>query len=509
MQKLILIVLFCFTQTVGATAELMFSPLKPTYHVGECISLKLQENLQAASRFHRVDLWSAVQLPTGALLFMTPFVFEPFSPKPQLFRKSLEATKKLHDILDFEVVVGLSGHYTFHAVYVEEGKNPFTDGDAVYSSNIAQVSTTLSDEPPPIPVIDCISVLPAPSHPVAQPEESAVVFSWGPVTDAASYVIYWRASDGSGTSLSVTATSYMHTGLINGVTYIYSVTALDTMGREGIKSVEVAAIPKAKITPPPAPTALSAEAGDAQVVFTWQAVTGAASYTVYWQSAGGAVESLSVSGTVFTHNGLVNGTSYTYWLKAVNATGQESSPSGSFTATPQVVATPPPVVVPPPVVESPPSPAPSSYRYTDNGDGTVTDNSSGLIWLKNANCFGYQNWETARQSAANLAHGQCGLSDGSTQGMWRLPTKEEWVAMIDKKYIDRENYRQPVLSNAAGTGPWKEGDAFSGVQAYPYWSSTPFATDTDYAWYVYLDNGFVSIDRKTNSNYVWPLRGRY
>jgi hypothetical protein len=500
MQKLILIILFCVTQTVGVTAELTFSPLKPTYHVGECISLKLQENLQAASRFHRVDLWTAVQLPGGTLLFMTPLAFEPFSPKPQLFRESLETTKMMHDILDFEVVKGLSGQYTFYAVYVEEGKNPFTEGDGVYRSNIAQVSTTLSDDPPLIPVIDCISVLPAPSHPVAQPDESAVVFSWQPVTNAASYVIYWRASDGSGDNLSVTATSYMHTGLINGVTYTYSVTALDTMGYEGIKSVEVSAIPKAKITPPPAPTALSAEAGEAQVVFTWQAVTGAASYTVYWQSASGAIESHAVSGTVFTHNGLVNGTSYIYWVKAVNATGQESSSSGSLTATPQVAA-PPPVVVPPPVVEPAPSPAPSSYRYTDNGDGTVTDNRSGLIWLKNANCFGPENWKTAMQSAANLAHGQCGLTDGSTPGMWRLPTREELEAMVDNSYM------WPALSNAAGTGQWTEDDAFSGVQTNFYWSSTTGAGNASYAWDVNLRNGDVYSSDETDGDYVWPVRG--
>ncbi|OAD19121.1 hypothetical protein THIOM_005259, partial [Candidatus Thiomargarita nelsonii] len=35
-------------------------------------------------------------------------------------------------------------------------------------------------------------------------------------------------------------------------------------------------------------------------------------------------------------------------------------------------------------------------RYIDNGDGTVTDNSSGLIWLKNANCFGVETWDKAR-----------------------------------------------------------------------------------------------------------------
>jgi hypothetical protein len=31
-------------------------------------------------------------------------------------------------------------------------------------------------------------------------------------------------------------------------------------------------------------------------------------------------------------------------------------------------------------------------RFTDNGDGTITDNLTGLIWLKNANCFGLRNW---------------------------------------------------------------------------------------------------------------------
>jgi hypothetical protein len=149
-----------------------------------------------------------------------------------------------------------------------------------------------------------------------------------------------------------------------------------------------------------------------------------------------------------------------------------------------------------------------SNRYTDNGDGTVTDNRSGLIWLKNANCFGWQNWETAKQSAAKLAHGQCGLLDGSRRGMWRLPTKEEWEAMIDEKYVDRKNGNQPTLSNAAGTGPWKEGDAFSGVQTNDYWSSSTDANFTAYALLVTRSFGYVSYSVKTNTHYVWPVRGR-
>ncbi|MEK8020952.1 MAG: DUF1566 domain-containing protein [Candidatus Parabeggiatoa sp.] len=169
----------------------------------------------------------------------------------------------------------------------------------------------------------------------------------------------------------------------------------------------------------------------------------------------------------------------------------------------QSMPSPPPVATTP-VAPKPTRPSSSSYRYTDNGDGSVTDNRSGLIWLKNANCFGKQNWETAMQSATNLADGQCGLGDGSRAGMWRLPTKEEWKAMIDEKYGIA--WKRPALSNAAGTGPWKEDDAFSGVQLY-YWSSTPFANDSNFAWFVYFDDGFVYHDTKYKPNYVWPLRG--
>jgi serine/threonine protein kinase len=143
----------------------------------------------------------------------------------------------------------------------------------------------------------------------------------------------------------------------------------------------------------------------------------------------------------------------------------------------------------------------ANYRYIDNGDGTVTDNRTGLIWLKNANCFGRQKWEKAMQLAAELADGECGLTDGSKPGDWRLPTIDELKAMRDTKY------RNPVLSNAVGTDKWKEGDAFSGVQSSIYWSSTPLATVTNYAWFVFFDGGYVDYYSKTNANYVWPLRG--
>ncbi|OAD23534.1 protein containing DUF1566 [Candidatus Thiomargarita nelsonii] len=140
-----------------------------------------------------------------------------------------------------------------------------------------------------------------------------------------------------------------------------------------------------------------------------------------------------------------------------------------------------------------------SPRYIDKGDGTVTDNRTGLFWLKKANCFGRQNWETAMLRAAKLAHGQCGLNDRSKAGDWRLPSKNEWKAMVD------DRFRKPAFSNATGTGQWKEGDALTGVQSSWYWSSS--ASSTSSAWSVTLYDGSVYSSDKTFTNYVWPVRG--
>ena len=149
-------------------------------------------------------------------------------------------------------------------------------------------------------------------------------------------------------------------------------------------------------------------------------------------------------------------------------------------------------------------------RFTDNSDGTVTDNLTGLIWLKNANCAVLaKNWNTAVDYCAALydgctncfGTGDCGLSDDSEAGAWRLPNVKELQSLIDFGWYN------PALSDAAGTAKWTDGDAFTDVQSASYWSSTTIAGDTTYAWYVYLYYGHVGYDYKTVAHYVWPVRG--
>ena len=64
-------------------------------------------------------------------------------------------------------------------------------------------------------------------------------------------------------------------------------------------------------------------------------------------------------------------------------------------------------------------------RFTDNDDGTVTDNLTGLVWLKDANLFGELPSDQAIEYARGLANGQHGLRDGSKPGDWRLPNVNE------------------------------------------------------------------------------------
>ena len=132
-------------------------------------------------------------------------------------------------------------------------------------------------------------------------------------------------------------------------------------------------------------------------------------------------------------------------------------------------------------------------RFTDNGDGTVTDNLTGLIWLQNADCFNRRNWSQAFTAANTLNSGECGLNDGSGEGAWRLPNVKELQSLIDFGAL---NLALP------------SGHLFFGVQSSDYWSSTTIAYSTSRAWYVNMRHGTVDDGDKANGTYfVWPVRG--
>ncbi len=137
-------------------------------------------------------------------------------------------------------------------------------------------------------------------------------------------------------------------------------------------------------------------------------------------------------------------------------------------------------------------------RWCDNGNGTVTDMSTGLIWLKNANCTdalagitgGQLSWENALTWSSVMKSGSCGLSDSSVEGDWHLPTKNELVGIMQGN---------EAISSS-------EMRAFTAIQSNIYWSSTSFTAFLTYAWHVPLDGALVSPTDKANTYYVWSVR---
>jgi hypothetical protein len=137
-----------------------------------------------------------------------------------------------------------------------------------------------------------------------------------------------------------------------------------------------------------------------------------------------------------------------------------------------------------------------SARFTDMRNGTIRDNDTGLIWLKDANCFGALDWYEATATVDLLATGQCDLADGSSATDWRLPTMDElWTLVTEPCY--------PLVADTRGDGCWSEGDAFIGIQPGPYWSST---ASPDEAGRVYFDIVKDAFMLKTANGWVWPVR---
>ncbi len=128
----------------------------------------------------------------------------------------------------------------------------------------------------------------------------------------------------------------------------------------------------------------------------------------------------------------------------------------------------------------------------------VSDLNNCLVWLKASDCAGNASWVGAHTRASNLFDGStafsgsdCNLTDGSTQGDWRLPTRHELVALVNG----------PERVRAVTPGP------FTGVVSTDVWSSTSNATDASDAWFVFRPGGSVRSGGKSRPLGVWRGRG--
>ena len=132
-------------------------------------------------------------------------------------------------------------------------------------------------------------------------------------------------------------------------------------------------------------------------------------------------------------------------------------------------------------------------RFIDHGDGTITDNQTGLMWTKDAgtptvgSCAGgIKTWQGALDYVTCLnGINHLGHSD------WKLPGVKELISLVDYS-----RFGPPLpLSHS-----------FLNVQSYGYWSSSSDANYTDGAWVVHMWDGGVGHDGKASNGYVWPVR---
>lgn len=139
--------------------------------------------------------------------------------------------------------------------------------------------------------------------------------------------------------------------------------------------------------------------------------------------------------------------------------------------------------------------APDS-RYVDHGDGTVTDNVTGLMWKQcseglsttTAACdtgSATYTWQGALAQAQSV-----NSADFASYADWRLPNRNELASLV-------ENSCYSLAINMT-TFPNTRVD---------YWSASPDASYSDSAWRVSFFDGGVSSNVKSNAFYVRLVRG--
>ncbi|MBF0418757.1 MAG: DUF1566 domain-containing protein [Magnetococcales bacterium] len=132
-------------------------------------------------------------------------------------------------------------------------------------------------------------------------------------------------------------------------------------------------------------------------------------------------------------------------------------------------------------------------HFTDNNDGTFTDNKTGLTWLKNAGCFEKHPWYGSDSAIETLKSGSCGIEDSLRAKAWRFPTVAELKTLVSGNSCPSVSADNPSVN----------------VQCGCYWSSSEdFSDYKPRVWTVCFHNGLATsmlTQSLVSSFYVWPV----
>jgi hypothetical protein len=164
----------------------------------------------------------------------------------------------------------------------------------------------------------------------------------------------------------------------------------------------------------------------------------------------------------------------------------------------------------------------AALAYVDNGDGTITDLNTGLMWEKKDDSGGIHDKDNP--------HTWCGASCGTTDEMdgtiattflatlnggggfaghtdWRIPNYKELTSILDietfSPAVDPAFHQSATCTGCVDV----TAATCSCTASYVYWSSGALALNSDYGWGVDFANGFVTTAFKSGSQRVRAVRG--
>lgn len=118
----------------------------------------------------------------------------------------------------------------------------------------------------------------------------------------------------------------------------------------------------------------------------------------------------------------------------------------------------------------------TASSYTDNGDGTITDNVTGLVWQQSGDTDGDGDTDATDKLSAEAAATYCADLTFSGQDDWRLPTIKQLYSLIDFTGVDPSGYEGTDTSSLV---PFIDTDYFD--FAYGDTSADERIIDSQYA----------------------------
>lgn len=415
----------------------------------------------------------------------------------------------------------------------------------------------------------------APSGVSATPGNGQVMVSWNGVSGATSYNIYMASAAGisksnytslaGGMKHSGATSPFIHTGLTNGTTYSFVVTAVNAAG-ESEESDEVQATPDAglatSVNLPKTGQTVSYSAGDDGAIqkgISWPSarfITGTGEEAdcitdeltgIMWVKAPDTTTKTWVEALDYANN--LNICGHTDWrlpnvneLESLYHAGQPYATdwlkSQGFSST-----LPEDLYWSSTTYASDPNVA--WYVVMWNGDVNRTSKSmhnyswpvrtkkTGTIQLpKTGQATSYgtdddgalQNgntWFSPRFTAGTGVASDC-ITDNLTGLIWvKEPdaTLRQWTNALtysngldkcgytDWRLPNRKEIRSLVNYGETAPSTWLNAQGFSNVLTGSYWSSTTYSYDTLQAWPDIMEDGRLFEDYKTNYGYAWSVRG--